>query len=1642
MPNSRLILNPNGGFIAELSEVDCSSILTPAPAVTTRDIPTTKLQPSNVNYYLSPTANSDSTSQTKSSGSIIRDIVMLIIIGTCIRLALSYFDVPNAQAIPTTIGRGSSTNGKRDNEFGIEAGLLPDTYRQTEEDVTKNQPEDYKSGNQKTLSETKATAEQQPAHVVNIIPVIPPTTPLPDVNRLPDFNTTISIPASVFFRIKELRTNEDLVTCLSSGYLVQYYLSSFFCGMPFKSSNTTSLSIAESFVPALSVGRVIGNKNPFYFMTKLYNLVQVNGYLYPENRGDVEPIKCVPNPTASLLDVNFVYTINDEVLPGYPHQNGTLDCVVSPIFGMTNIVEPSPGCNRSAPGMLFPGYFPRDRVLSDGNVMWCMDYVMYNSDMNPHVKFTNPTMLNMQNCLFEDGITVFRNGHWYCIKLVMPNFSPYKATTGAYAQLMEMCNVHRSNLHINPERGYYSWPPAYNSIIVPAYHGIYYAKLFNDVIYGMGYSFTGLVDEYCSTINYNPVYVTRGGTTQARYYENRYDHNSFYTDGPVTVSGQSQFYLNTLVTGTVNPIFDTIQSECCLKALLTPNQIIPASYKIGCAVLTKTTANSQFLFSSELYSPGYMFMLYNIFNLDSGYILGVSYSSQAYNYYVEPNATYTCLNMDNATNFINVGPYPVGVNNTVYFYSATYMAGFSIKSTEPMFMQLGNYAQDAYAPYLMIGIDSITDVKNSRKITTTFCDRYISCAIIPAGLYHIEYTTTSVETATANFPVQSTYDSLNRVSVDFETHSFFGNVTGTMYHKTVRINDNGANCPFLSSIESEGYCFETTERSNVRDDFLTMYVPVPSPEQYTAMQTVNGYFDQDILFVPLKNGSFSIQMPYFLQPFYVPTPLVQLTLEKGYPVVNIQRSAGKFFISYSCYGKTQQVVLDTHISNFATIPCKANAIQYAINSYPLQWKTTGKIYMNQQFTGYDDALTWKNQNPTLFWFMIALSFILLPVALFLFWRLLVPLCTHIILLLARLSMVCVWSYRVLTFRWNPPLRRFWHAIYTTGSFSGFIGSRKTPNTGLQFKWPSVPRIHWASPYAAIVYCIHIMLLLSVFLCSNGTDASIVNFVKATPKVSRLALSSSEYTGQIQQSRLDEPPNRFGDIFGFSYTVQGVNGNQGTVLTSFSGIVGQMQMITYQPSTSTGDFLLQKPILVKIYNSDVHLTTVYQYTTGPSTTYFKNSCVYFSQKCPNSELNTRMPCTPVQQYSYYIGYSACCPTKSQAYATGASCLDTHKQSQWSSCYIATNYEPVVNFTVTVDDVEHKVFSDGTTFKAGSCTGTVSTTLRKTVSLNTICCNGQGCKNCNAPKAGTLAETNKLGDIQMRGTTVDASPVSGVHRAVKCAGSGQYCSYTTQELGGFKQFDDPAICNEHLSETFDCLSQTAESLGTDQEKLIFTDCNPNFVIEMLCNATVIPKPVEYLLADFSVSCPEGIYGYIAGLVCNYTISNLALTPVSVKPEAYVENAVSPFVSVSDVVVGPTSTMTCYSCVVISSNVAKLTIQFTIPQTDIDFTLKLELKPPPEFTPITPGDDHTVVYHKCSYGTKLKAAWSHVGQWISLNLGFFIPYFCVIGIMTIIMYTLTFYYKLSAKYIVIFTVLIIISLLLLAFIGPLCMTVPGCD
>jgi len=831
---------------------------------------------------------------------------------------------------------------------------------------------------------------------------------------------------------------------------------------------------------------------------------------------------------------------------------------------------------------------------------------------------------------------------------------------------------------------------------------------------------------------------------------------------------------------------------------------------------------------------------------------------------------------------------------------------------------------------------------------------------------------------------------------------------------------------------------------------------VSLPSQSSSLATTiipkNGYYDQDIVWKESPNGTHPIYQPVLHDLYSIPVPVINVNLRgrNNNPVFNFDRATGIFIISYNCYAESLFVRLDTRVANSIELPCSANIIRYSISAQPLQFSSHGTIYTSRQFSGYDDALTWQQQNPTLFWFIIVFALIALPIALFLVWCLLVPALFHIALLSARLFFCVIWCFRVLTFRFSPPLGNFWHAISPTGNFSGPITSVATRVPPVQFERPSVPRFRYNSPYAQVMrnvanhYVVALFLFLALAAVSNGQKIHYSTAEHRTKRqTSNLYSNPVVENNLVQQVREIQHPNRFGDLYANTYTIQGVNGNSGSVLISFDGNVGNNQMLTYMPSSSqTASHKLASPVVVKFYSSSVSLATEYMYTTGPSKTFTQNSCVFFSQRCDNSPLSSRMPCSPLKQHSSWIGMDICCPTNTQSSVTYASCLDTSKAHDFVSCYNVLKSQPILNFTVTVDGTEYPVTANGDTFTAGSCKGSATPVLTQNANLQRVCCNHAGCKKCEAPSQGSVADTNHFGDIQLRGDKVIAAPLDSISRNIGCGFSNSHCTFTMSELGGYKQFNSPEVCNSDIAALYGCMTTVATHTSDTQENIVFQRCVNFVTLSMTCNASVIPTAPELLLTDFTVSCPQGMFGYLAGLVCNYTITNSGSTAVAVKPTGLVSNAVSPMLSVVDVVVQPRATATCYNCITLSSNVKKVALTFKVPGTKLSTSLTVTLSEPPTFSGFESGGTHSLTFTSCSYTQKLHNAWSNVGTWIGNNLAFFIPYFIVVALITVIFYVATFRYSLPVKYLLLYSVVILIANIILALVGPATLVVPGCD
>lgn len=1277
------------------------------------------------------------------------------------------------------------------------------------------------------------------------------------------------------------------------------------------------------------------------------------------------------------------------------------------------------------------------------------------------------------SCSAKNGVLLF-NSLFTC-------FLPANPIVTGMLSPFRICNIVQSNevaiynaaglLQTYPNRGYNSYPPLYDLVIWNTVNSFIVSAFYDCGSQSNSYlnSVTGPVGKICkdtykdlvdSLIPFTPSTTVYSKQFQLTSFQVRFaSANSQVTSSFAVAFDVAPLLYNAPCSGslyfptpylypwgktTTTPLSDVLALECCEKS---------SSSQGASTVITQIGLPAYFC---EPWNPSQVTTHYTFSMSKFAALIGLSGSSGmfAVTYYTNGTFAYarvplssSCVAYDDALNsssLVRILQFAYGIAPYYVLYD-TPTAPLTTPVTEPTFTMIGDYAQSAYALYSVYGIDSIYSLASASKVDLRYCSATTACALIPPGYYHIEYSMANVPVVntTHSYPVHYYSDPVRPL---YSPYSTAASVDLTKFHKTVYIKPTNSSCPYLSSINVLGYCYETSNYNPAlqqSEETLPIALSAPTASLANTINVANGFYDQDVLFVRQENNTYPLYLPTLTDLYYVPLPVVSISLTGPNPVVRVQRASGMFTVSYNCYSKIQVAYIDTRSSSSTVIDCGANVIRYTISTQPLKFQQSGVIYTARQFTGYEDALTWQQQNPTLFWFIIVFAFMALPIALFIIWRLLIPAAAHAALLCARLPFVLIWAYRVLTFRWNPPLRRFWDAVSATGNFSGPIAIRTPPAVGLQFKRPSVPRLRYRSPFQAIMLSyanhLHVAVFLLLIAAAFGTE---VNVIKQTNRARRAAATATTAQGLTQQVRDVEAPNRFGDLYANTYTVQSVNQNNASVLINFANNVGSNQMVTYMSSSTDSKVVnIAKPIIIKFYNSSVDLATTYLYTTGPSKTYVQNSCVFFSQRCDYSDLSTRLPCTSINPHQAYIGMDICCPTGSQSNALYASCLDPDKQQDYISCYNVVRSSPRLEFSVTIDGVEHPAVANGDLFQAGSCRGSATPVLTSAPNLDTICCDHSSCKACSATDKGTIAQTDKLGDIQMRGKTVDAAPIPFITRSISC-GFGGYCSFQLAELGGYRQFNDDAVCSSNIGAIFGCLSTVSNHVSDTEEQISFHRCVNYVTLSMVCEATAVPLTPELLLTSFTVSCPQGIFAYLSGLVCNYTVTNGGTNSVSVKPTGYINNAVSPMLSISDVIVPPLSTVTCSSCIALSSNVKQVSMSFSIAGTNLTAQLTVNLGQPPSFTPTSDGGMHSITFASCSYGTKLNKAWSNTGVWIGNNLAFFITYFVVIAIITFVMYFLTFYYHLSAKYILIYSAVVIVVNIILAFVGPATMVVPGCD
>lgn len=1029
--------------------------------------------------------------------------------------------------------------------------------------------------------------------------------------------------------------------------------------------------------------------------------------------------------------------------------------------------------------------------------------------------------------------------------------------------------------------------------------------------------------------------------------------------------------------------------------------------------------------------------------------VGISYVNGTYNYVLLPTIGTNNTACGNSKRCLGSFCYST-IFNCWYVYKFTTFLAAELTSL-PTLAPLGNYRQGVMQPYFTLGIDSIYSVLRREAVSITRCSSYYSCIALEPSVYLIRYSFGSttrdiggqqrdifIPTAPPTLP----YSRLLTLDSDvFSSASVYSSFV------TVNIKDDRNDCLFGNMVSVDGFCYEfVTDIETVvsLDEYLLVNLPIPSAGYTTRLGLINGYYDQTVLFKPLENGTSSIPLGFLDDLFYIPRPIVEVTRNTKYPLVTLVRAAGVFDITYVCRSKTRFLTIDTRITNSMEIPCSANTISYFITTHPVQFKYSGVIYRNVQFSTFDDAISWKENNPTLFWFVIAFVLCLLPLFVWLLFAYFIPILTFLVMLVLRFAMLFLWLFRVFTLRFTPSIGRFWSAIAVADAGTGFLGW-KPDGSALQFRRPRLPRLRYLTPYALLSPPMHwlatrtllqlvIMIVFLPLIFAKPPEQTVAH-------VSKRTVSFVEVTNETpQQVRLDST-NRFGDLYAFTYTILNPQGVTGTAVIEFSDNVGPQQMITYRPSSTDSQTVLQKPIVVRFYNTFMQFSTSYMYTTGPSVTAFQSSCVYFSNLCDNSPMTNRLPCNVFETHEYSIPKDGCCPTASQTKMHAASCLDPKQQQDYVSCYQVQAAQPVLNFTVEVDGVEHVAQSTGSVFTAGSCTGSATIVLTKQVALETICCNRLTCKTCSVPPTGQNAEYGHFGDIQQRGSSSYASPVAGIYRNTHCLFS-RSCYSGCFEHSGYKQFDSKAICNDDIPSLYNCLNVRNVYISEDQEDLHLENCNFHLDLKLQCNASVVPVVHTPLVSDLTISCQQGNYGYKAGLICNYTIVNGGDSSCVIAPVGYINDLVSPEISVSDVVAPPLTTVTCAGCVVISSNVKTITFSLSIPGTTVSTSKTVTLQPPAQYMPIAPGAQHSVVNVHCSYTQKLKNAWSNVGKWMGANLGFFIPYFVVVFIIFVLYFLLLWYNRASACGLFIYIIILIIISLLIGLIGPAVMAVPGCD
>lgn len=989
-------------------------------------------------------------------------------------------------------------------------------------------------------------------------------------------------------------------------------------------------------------------------------------------------------------------------------------------------------------------------------------------------------------------------------------------------------------------------------------------------------------------------------------------------------------------------------------------------------------------------------------------------------------------------------------NNTywVYYFPPSTQKINNIP-TQPTLARLGQYASSAYAPYLTVGIESITDVLSGQPVHMERCSSFLTCMLLPPAYYHVEYHSTfAVVANTINnntmliqvHPVHSNFRDIVPVHpLDLSASTSFSVETG---HVTIRWEEGNIYCPFLGNALWGDFCMPDAHNSLnlsgiTNHTYLSVNAAKPSTALVNGYSTYLGHYSQTIIFNQSENSYLSFQFPYFFEPVIVPTPIVQWSLVNQLPSFSIVNVPGAYGVTYNCHGTSHNFIYNNYDNTLYTIPCNARIIPVHMSSGSFNWTYDYRVYRNSRFNSLDDTMSWRYKNPPAFWATVSLLIVFSPFLIWFLFQMVLPFGFFLFLYTIRVCFACFYVLRIPVLRFHPSFSSFWNAVGYSGSFTFFIGTKSPTDPSLQLKRPGVPKLHWTSPYAHMAIVSVCLTLLTL----SGTEAVMKRSVQI-----QATLANAVYDGsQTTQNTRADTPNEFGDLDGFTYTVQSISGNNGTVLIDFEGAVGANEKLTYQPSSTTSGALLRNPIIVKFNDVTVTMTPTFMYNTGPTATEYRVGCSYFfSQRCDFSDLKTRPGycgndiVSPFHRY--HISYSSCCPDVN-AYAVASTCLDPKKVPEWISCFNIQSYRYNIAASVVVDGVEYPASTTGEQFVAGSCRG-VLTVNTDTITLpGTVCCNAQTCKTCSAPLPGNIAPNGELGDVQNRFRTTISSPLNKVTRTMS-NGIHCVCSMTGEELGGYKRFNDTVVCQDHLPNKFGCMAMKHTYVKPEQQGIDFYNCKQTASLKMLCQANVVPVVVEPMLENLSILCPEGIYGSSVGVVCNYTITNTGSSAVVVKPICTISNAVSPMIACADFTVNGGTTSTCGNCISITSNVAELIFDTAIVGTNIKLRTTLRLNAPPGFTPAQGGGEHTLVYNHCSYLTKLGRAFKHFGTWVNANKAFFGVFFSIVIGGYILCIALSILWKLHWMFTVLYSGCVIAVCAILCLVLPAVTVVPGCE